>query len=53
MSDIGGHPEGNDEIRISPIDKPAAQYGSFILLGYPFGGMITLRGGGNQMVSLA
>ena len=44
MSDIGRHPEGNDEIIISPIDKPAAQYGSFIHLGYPFGGMITRRG---------
>ena len=46
MSDIGRHPEGNDEIRISPIDKPAAQYGSFIHLGYPFGGMSTRSGGG-------
>ena len=44
MSDIGRHPEGNDEIIISPIDKPAAQYGSFIHLGYPFGGLITRRG---------
>ena len=35
--------EGNDESRISPIDKPAAQFGTFIHLGYPFGGMSTQR----------
>ena len=28
--------EGNDESGISPVDKPAAQFGSFIHLGYPF-----------------
>ena len=35
--------EGNDEGRIPPIDKPAAQFGSFIHLGYSFGGMSTQR----------
>ena len=33
--------EGNDEGGISPIDKPAVQFGSFILLGYSFGGIST------------
>ena len=35
--------EGNDEGGSSPIDKPAAQFGSFIHLGYSFGGMSTQR----------
>ena len=35
--------EGNDEGGISPVDKPAVQFGSFIHLGYSFGGMSTQR----------
>ena len=35
--------EGNDEGRISPIDKPAVQFGSFMHLGYSFGGMSMQR----------